>query len=461
MKRSAFSARLLLLAVALALSSLLAILPLTSLSADDHWVAPAHAETVTNTPPPAELLVKPRGDVRELLASIHADFPVTVTGTVEALGVARLGVPADREAEALSLLKSNPLVEWAEPDHLRSTMTVPNDQLYKQFQWNLRAIGMEQAWDITTGSPNVIVAVLDTGVDSTHPDLAGKLIPGYDFLNDTPDPADDSGHGTHDAGIIGAASNNNLGIAGIAWQSRIMPLKVLNSSGVGPDSAISRGIIYAADHGARVINMSFGSPNTSQTLAAAVRYAYDKGAVLVAAAGNTAKLDNAVIYPAAFDQVLAVGATDESDKVADFSQHHSYVGVSAPGVHIVSTFWRGAGYGSYVSASGTSEAAPEVAGLAALLLSANPALTNKQVRQIIESTADDLGAPGKDEYYGTGRINARKALLAAKPAGAQAPSPVPTMPGPTPTPAPAPAPAPVALPRTVWYFAEGSTESPF
>ena len=459
MKRSAFAARVCLLIAALVLSSLLAVLPLTPPSAASHWIAPAHAETISSASPPAELLVKPRGDNQELLASIHADFPVTVTGHVKALGVVRLGVPAERKAEALSLLKRDPQVEWAEPDHLRSAMTIPNDQLYKQFQWNLRTIGMEQAWDITTGSSNVIVAVLDTGVDITHPDLAGKLIPGYDFLNDTPDPADDSGHGTHDIGIIGAASNNNLGIAGMDWQSPIMPLKVLNSSGVGPDSAISRGIIYAVDHGARVINMSFGSPNTSQTLAAAVRYAYDKGAVLVAAAGNTAKLDNAVIYPAAFEQVLAVGATDESDKIADFSQHHSYVGVSAPGVHIVSTFWRGAGYGSYVSASGTSEAAPEVSGLAALVLAANPALTNKQVTQIIESTADDLGAPGKDEYYGTGRIDARKALLAAKPSGAQAPSPAPTMQGPTPTPAPAA--APVALPRTVWYFAEGSTESPF
>lgn len=459
MKPSAFSARLFLLAVALAVCSLLALSPLAASSTGSDWVAPAHAEAgpaASGTAfVPAELLVKPRGNLQKLLASIHTDYPITVIGAVDALGVVRLGVPAGRETEAASLLQRSPLVEWAEPDHLRSAMAIPNDQLYKQFQWNLRTIGMEQAWDITTGSPGLTVAVLDTGVDSTHPDLAGKLVPGYDFLNDTPDPADDGGHGTHNAGIIGAASNNGVGIAGMAWQTRIMPLKVLNPSGVGPDSVIARGITYAADHGARVINMSFGSPTTSQTLGAAVRYAYNKGALLVAAAGNTAKLDNAIIYPAAFDQVLAVGATDESDKVADFSQHHSYVGVSAPGVHIVSTFWRGAGYGSYVSASGTSSAAPHVSGLAALILSANPALTNTQIRQIIESTADDLGAPGKDDYYGVGRIDARRALLAARPGTAPTANPV------LPAPIPAPAPTPVALPGTVWYFAEGSTASPF
>lgn len=405
---------------------------------------------------PGVVLVKPRVDPQQLLASLDFPYSVTATEGVSALGIVRLAVPGGREVETASLLRHSPLVEWAEPDRLRDTMSVPNDQLYKQFQWNLRKIGMEQAWDVTTGNPSLVVAVLDTGVDSSHPDLAGRLMPGYDFLNDDPDPADDGGHGTHNAGIIGAASNNGAGIAGLTWQTRIMPLKVLNSGGVGPDSVIARGIIYAADHGARVINMSFGSSTTSNTLGAAIRYAYEKGAVLVAAAGNTARLDNAAIYPAAFDQVLAVGATDETDRVADFSQHHPYVGVSAPGVHIVSTFWRGSGYGSYVSASGTSAAAPHVSGLAALILSANPALTNVQVRQIIQDTSDDLGPPGRDEYYGSGRINAARALAAARP-GATAPAvPSPAVPAYS-----SPAATPAALPRTVWYFAEGSTSPPF
>lgn len=435
-----------------------AILLLSLVLAGDGWTSGVHAsgDSTDGRYVPGQLLLKIRAEARQSPDSLEAKYGVAALETMPDLGIARVAVPAGQEMETAGRLQADPAVEWAEPDYLRRAQTVPNDQLYGQYQWNLKKIGMEQAWDVTTGSPDLTVAVLDTGVDSTHPDLAGKLVPGYDFLNDKSDPADDGGHGTHNAGVIGAASNNGMGIAGVAWQARIMPIKVLNSGGVGPDSVIAKGITYAVDHGARVINLSFGSPTASRVLASAVKYAFDKGALLVAAAGNTAKLDNAVIYPAAYDQVLAVGATDESDKVGDFSQHHPYVGVSAPGVHIVSTFWRGGGYGNYVSASGTSSAAPHVSGLAALILSANPNLSNIQVKQLIQNTADDLGAPGRDEYYGAGRINAERALRAVKPAG-----PPQTAPAPSPGQPPASAPPPAALPRTVWYFAEGSTASPF
>lgn len=408
---------------------------------------------------PGEVLLKPSEDGPNLLPSLQLGYPVALKGSVPDLGVLRLEVPVGRELETVRLLEGNPLVEWVEPNHVRGALRVPNDQLYRQFQWGLRKIQAEQAWDITTGSPDVVVAVLDTGVDGSHPELAGKLVPGYDFLHDDPDPSDDGGHGTHKAGVVGANSNNGSGVSGVSWGARIMPVKVLNSSGVGPDLAIARGIVFAADHGARVINMSFGSSTSSQVLTRAVRYAHDKGVLLVAAAGNTAKLDNAVIYPAAYEHVLAVGATDEADKVADFSQHHPYVGVSAPGVRIVNAFWRGAGYGSYVSSSGTSDAAPHVSGLAALVWSVNPELSNTQVRKLIQDTADDLGPPGKDEYYGAGRINAHRAVMAAKPTGAPTAT-VPPTPA-TPAPTVVPEATPATLPRTVWYFAEGSTATPF
>jgi hypothetical protein len=245
----------------------------------------------------------------------------------------------------------------------------------------------------------------------------------------------------------------------------IMPVKVLNSSGVGPDSVISQGIIYAADRGVRIINMSFGSSTTSRVLASAVQYASNKGVLLVAAAGNTRRVDNAVIYPAAYPEVIAVSATDEADRVPDFSQRHPYVELSAPGVRIVSTFWRDSGYGSYVSSSGTSDAAPHVSGVAALLWSVNPELTSSQVRGILTEYADDLGAPGRDELYGAGRVNAYRAVEAARPAQmpvATVPPAAPTaMPAPMPAPTPVPASAPAVLPRTVWYFAEGSTAPPF
>lgn len=426
-------------------------------SPSDRWTPQALAEAVAERPEraefvPGEVLVKLREGF-----GLGPDYPLTSKGSIEGLGVLWLGVPAGRELEIVQRLQDDPRVEWAEPNYLRDVMRVPNDQLYQQFQWNLRKMQTDQAWDITTGSSEVMVAVLDTGVDSSHPDLAGKLVAGYDFLNDDPDPADDSGHGTHNAGVIGAASNNGTGVAGVSWGTRIMPIKVLNSSGVGPDAVIARGITYAVDQGAQIVNMSFGSSTSSQLLAQAVRYAHDKGALLVAAAGNTAKLDNAVIYPAAYEQVLAVAATDEEDKVGDFSQHHPYVGISAPGVRIVSTFWRGSGYGGYVSASGTSAAAPHVSGVAALIRSVNPDLTSGQIQRILQETADDLGASGKDPYYGTGRVNAYKAVLAAKPAAVP---PTPATPARAPS-TPAPVATPATVPKTVWYFAEGSTLAPF
>ncbi len=413
---------------------------------------------------PGELLIEAVPGVHLDVSSLRLGYPVTEEGVVAPLGIMRLGVPVGREREIARLLRQDPRVEWCDLDYLRNVMMVPNDQLYHQFQWDLQRIHAEQAWDVTTGSPDVTVAVLDTGVDSSHPDLTGKLVPGYDFLHNNPYPEDDSGHGTHSAGIIGAASNNGIGITGIAWGARIMPIKVLNSSGVGPDSAISKGIIYAADHGAKVINMSFGNPMSSQLLARAIQYAYDKGVVLVAAAGNSANQGDEVIYPAAYNQVLAVGATDEADNVPDFSQHHSYVGISAPGVGIVSTFWRGAGYGDYVAASGTSAAAPHVSGVAALVRSVNPELSASQVVKILENTADDLGVPGRDEYYGAGLVDAYRAVMAAKLGTTSYPTatPVPAgKPQPTSMP-PQPLPTPVAArSRTTWYFAEGSTAPPF
>jgi len=410
-------------------------------------------------------MLRQEASITDLARALPEDCPISALEMVANLGILRLRVPVGRELEVVSRLQASPLVEWAEPNYLRAVMRAPNDQLYRQFQWNMRKIQAEQAWDVTTGNPEVVVAVLDTGIDASHPDLAGKLLSGYDVLNDDSNPEDDSGHGTHNAGIIGAASDNGVGVAGVAWGARIMPLKVLNSNGVGPDSVIARGIVYAADRGAKIINMSFGSKTSSQSLVRAISYAHDKGVLLVAAAGNSANLDNAAIYPACFEQVLAVGAMDEADEASDFSQHRPYVAVSAPGVNITSTFWRGAGSGGYAGASGTSSAAPHVSGLAALIWSVNPTLTNDQVRQIIEGTVDDLGVPGRDEYYGAGGINAYRAVRAAS-SGTAAPSTL--MPAPTPTPTCPPPPAtptpdPRATPssQTTWYFAEGSTNPPF
>ncbi|MCL5961727.1 MAG: S8 family serine peptidase [Chloroflexi bacterium] len=299
-------------------------------------------------------------------------------------------------------------VEFAEPNYRLQATLVPNDPYFQSFQWGLTQIQADRAWDITTGSADVTIAVLDTGVARDHPDLAGKVLPGHDFVNDDADAADDNGHGTYTAGIAAANSNNHLGVCGVSWGARILPVKILNQDGAGSVDAFARGIRYAADQGARIINVSAGMPIASQVMADAVNYAYGKGSFLVAAAGNTP--DGQPNYPAAFEKVTAVGATGRNDASTGFSSFGPYLGVVAPGIGIISTFWN-FGELTYDSANGTSASAPFVAGLAGLLLSLKPDLSNNQIKQIIEATSDDQGPAGWDEHYGFGRVNAYKAVL--------------------------------------------------
>jgi len=367
----------------------------------------------------------------------------------------------------VSAYRRDPRVEFAEPNYiahvlpssygLESSLTVyglkpsfaiPNDT-YWSSQWSLPQIQAPDAWEINTGSTSVVIAVIDTGVDLAHPDLDDKIVPGHDFVNDDDDPQDDFGHGTHVSGIAAAETNNRLGVAGISWGARIMPVKVLDYSGTGTYYDVADGIVWAADQGAHILNMSLGGPQPSSVLEDAVNYAWDKGAVLVAAAGNDGT--NWPIYPAAYQNVIAVAATDRNDQPAYFSNYGHYIGVAAPGVDILSTFPDG-----YLSWQGTSMASPHVAGLAALVFSVDESQTNAAVRQRIEQTADDLGSPGWDEYYGYGRINSYRALSGAPPAptptpgptstpGPPTPTPVPPTPGPSPTPYPPPSTPPPTI----------------
>jgi thermitase len=185
-------------------------------------------------------------------------------------------LPAGRSAEGLiKMYEKNPNVVFAEPDYLATALFEPNDPLYWR-QWGHEYVKSTPAWDVTTGSSSVTIAVLDTGLDLSHPELSGRLVAGYDFVNVDSDPSDDHGHGTRVTGIAAATGNNGIGVAGMDWRAGVMPVKVLNASGVGSWSAISRGIIYAADNGAQVINMSLGGPK-ADTLHSAIKYAYDKG----------------------------------------------------------------------------------------------------------------------------------------------------------------------------------------
>jgi subtilisin family serine protease len=351
--------------------------------------------------------------------------------------------------EAVKLYQADPNVAYAEPDYLVSAATVtPNDSYYSssgswgqpfQDMWGLHKIKSGEAWSVTQGSSDVIVAVLDTGLDLNHPDIQANLWTnpsettyngidddsnsfvddrhGWNFVAGTNTPSDDNGHGTHVSGTIAAATNNGIGVAGISWNAKIMVLKSLNYYGSGSTANSAAGIIYAADNGARVINCSWGWGGTdrSQTVEDAINYAFSKGVVVVAAAGNTGDNDAEYYYPGAYENVVTVGATDRSDTRYSNSSYGKAVEVSAPGVDILSLRASGTDMdrnashvvgADYYRASGTSTAAPHVSGLAALLFSRYPAWSNKQVMAQIVGTTDDIG----NQNLGTGRINALSAL---------------------------------------------------
>ncbi len=348
-------------------------------------------------------------EVQSLL-SLLSTQGVEISAQIEPLGVKLLAVAEGQERTVVKALQEKAAVEYAELDYLAEIALEPNDPYYTAaYQWALTRIEAPAAWDITTGAPNITIAVIDTGVDLDHPDLAAKIVAGYDFFNSDPVPQDDHGHGTRVAGVAAAETNNGLGVAGLSWGARIMPLKALEHTGYGPYSEIAHSVTYAADNGAKVINLSLGGLTYSATLRDAVNYAHDRGCVVVAATGNDS-LD-LLRYPARYPSVLAVGATDNADQRYSTSNYGPEVDLAAPGFAIYSTLWDN----SYGSESGTSLAAPHVSGLAALIWSLNPALSNVQVESIIKATAQDLGHPGRDGYYGFGRINARAALETTAP----------------------------------------------
>jgi subtilisin family serine protease len=288
------------------------------------------------------------------------------------------------------------------------TFPRPNDLLYSRYQWNLPIIETELGWDVEKGSSEVIVGVVDTGVDLNHSDLQGHLVQGANIVDPKSPPADDVGHGTHVTGVISALVNNNQGVAGMTWYNPVLPVKVLDASGAGSTYNVAQGLIWAVDHGAKVINMSLGNYADANFLHDAVKYAYDHDVVLVSASGN----DNTDRpgYPAAYPEVLAVAATDSSKKKASFSNYGDYIDVAAPGVTIASTYPNN----QYAALSGTSMASPHVAALAALIRSINPALKNTEVMDLIRQTAQDLGPQGKDIYFGYGQIDVVRALQAAR-----------------------------------------------
>jgi subtilisin family serine protease len=300
-------------------------------------------------------------------------------------------------------------IEYVEPDFIAQALGTSNDPYFVQgSQWHLSKIQAPTAWDTTTGSSTQVVAVIDSGVRASHPDLVGKVLVGYDFVANDNDANDENGHGTGVAGTLSPGSNNQIGVCGVAWANPILPVRVLDANGSGNYSAIANGIIYAADRGAKVINLSLGGTSSSRALQDAINYAWNKQCVIVAAAGNNGS--NVAFYPAACTNVVAVSATNASDTRPTWSNFGSYVDVSAPGVDILSVY----GTDQYAAWNGTSFSSPVASGVIALMAAANSTLTNVQLVDLLIKNSDDIGALGKDVYYGSGRVNANRAVTAAK-----------------------------------------------
>jgi type VII secretion-associated serine protease mycosin len=342
---------------------------------------------------------------------------------VEALDTPGDPVVLDTNGQAvesvIAELQSDPAVTWAEPDYVveladdgETTAVAVNDPRTGE-QYSLNRMRVRDAWSLETGASN-LVAVLDTGVYFAHPDLQGRLVPGYDFVNRDSNASDDNGHGTWVAGIIAARVNDGIGIAGISWSDKILPVKIMNSNGTGTTSDLTAGIIWAADHGAKVINMSVGGFPWSQYVRDAVNYAWGKGVVLVGAAGNNHREES--YFPASYPNVISVSATQNDDEFTNWSSYGPNVDLSAPGASVLTTNCNHTKVPAcpysveHIIISGTSFAAPNVAGVVALIRARYPTYTASQVVNRLTSTVDDLGYAGWDNRYGLGRVNAFRAV---------------------------------------------------
>src|SRR5437773_669539 len=386
--------------LAAALLALLAWVPGGPIAVDRSFAAAPDGGLVVTwrTNAPIALAVDGVASVRRSRANDHRAVVVTSAG---------------RAADVAARLRANPNVESVVPDAIASVADwpadePPDDTLYATTQADFPLIGMPAAWALATGSPSVVVAILDTGYEGTHPDLAAiPTVSPYNARTGSTSVTDGYGHGTHVAGTIAAQTNNATGVAGIAPGVTIMPVKVMDSSGNGYWSDFLEGVDWARTHGASVINLSLGGPLTASQVAAfqpTFDAAYNAGVLVVAAAGNFNNSNG--FYPASFAHVISVSATNNSDAKASFSNFGPAVDLSAPGVTIESTY-TGA---TYQTMSGTSMATPHVVGGAALIRSYQPTCTSDKGRTALEITARDLGAPGRDDIFGNGRIQAAQAV---------------------------------------------------
>jgi serine protease len=392
-----------------------------------------------------------------LPANVSAADPVRVVSTAlddagRPVVTVRTATDKDTPARYVRTAQTAENAIGVELDARVTALDVPGGtDPYRSQQWDLGKIRTGDAWRMSTGA-GVTVAVIDTGVDAAHADLAGQVLPGVDLVAKTEGVSTDpNGHGTHVAGTIAALTGNGVGVGSVAPDARILPIRVLDGTGRGYTSDTATGIVYAADHGANVINMSLGGSTKVAAVSNAIAYARSKGVVVVAAAGNERASGSPTSYPGADEGVIAVAATDSADKVASYSNQGGYVDVAAPGTAIISTY--PTSLGGYAVMSGTSMASPHAAAVAALLKGYHPALTPDQVERAMETSAIDLGTAGKDTDYGYGRIDAAAALAAVStttaPTTSATTTPATTAPAPTKTVTPSPTTTEPAPTKTV------------
>ncbi|MFZ2053218.1 MAG: S8 family peptidase [Candidatus Aminicenantales bacterium] len=387
---------------------------------------------------PDQVLVRFKPDLKtQLIEGTLSLYGTETIKRIPQLNIYQVRIPAGISVEEMTYaLSRNPDVESAGPNYIARITVTPNDTLFR-YQYALNNTGQDfgapgsptgkakadiratTGWEETNGDAATIIAIVDSGIDFDHPDIRNKIVSGgRDIYNDDWEATDDNGHGTYVAGLAAADTNNDEGMAGVAWNCKILPVKVTDPEGLAYYSDVIAGIIWAADNGAQVINISLGGDAPDDALRDALRYAYNKGVVVVASAGND---DTAVFYPAAYDAYcLAVAATDYNDVPTSWSCFGPEVDVAAPGdsvLSIVPTWYWGPGSFPYAFGDGTSASAPHVAGLAALLKSLKPWLSVDDIMNVIRFSADDVNSgeyPGRDNYIGYGRINIEKALVPIK-----------------------------------------------